>query len=717
MTQTQTSNSIPDDADPMIDALLAEFVPTNPADHRTPPDLTEQILGALQRRDEAEALNAPLVASATDVEASGFASMELSDDADPMIDALLAEFVPTIPSNRKTPPDLTARILEQLARPVEAAVPVAPPKVAVATESVAVIPSPASRGALGRLLLVIGVAASIVAMAWLSRGGNEGTGGTEIAQNESSTSESVVIPEKKPDDLAPSEQTNGDRRPVSPRELSPVTDGSLASSDPNGVGAEGIGDGAVPEARPELPPAGSLSDVAANVARLSESYWQSLGVTPTPEAANHEVVSRLKSRLGVTLSSDSLRDVNRLRRQIARGSDAITARWLAGASARSVGAVSENAELVKAISAGFGGNAPFDETLVSLIDGSNEHSSDWYQILGGGNSEVVAVRLADLSMDADLRCVRCHDSMIGGDLTQDSYWSFVALLRTALKRDASGWRVDTKKEASPVFFELPDGRARMAEPRVDFLSREDLPTAFGEWSQSLIGSEELADGLVDSLWELVHGRKLSASAFDADAAPVDPTLRAIHDQLSMDLRQSGFDMARTLALIVSSPMARRSVPEPLRKQNALTASKSSRDQAHELVGAFAATTESPRSSRLERVDLAMRRIGKRFGGANSGLLAQPILSNGSKQKSRSESGGDSQASFRDLLSVDFPRDDASLPVSWLRSIEDYDEQVRHLVYLSGRGAGGKLMETVAKELEESGSRESALSRLWWILSE
>lgn len=711
---TREADSIPDDADPMIDALLAEFVPTRPADRKTPPDLSAQILGELLRLDQAEPARPPLAETIVTSDQTGDSfkavdehredgpSMDQLDDADPMVDALLAEFVSVDPSKRSTPPDLSQSILSELRR-LEDNEPIPPPRVAVASE-------PRSPVRLSwALALALGIAASVLGMVWMSRpAADEELRGTEIANVDPRPSESPDLDDQLAEATVVDDRVEIKSPRSTPRELSPPTSDAVVRNERDQKAHDQ--DTTDPK---DLSAPAPLRSVAENVSKLTEQYWTSLGVIPTQDAANHEVVSRLKSRLGVAVSAEALHDVDRLRRQLARGSEDVAARWLADVTNKSVGAIAESKALVNAFSAGFDGQEAFDETLVSMIDGNNDHSSEWYGTLGGSSAEMIAVRLADLSMDADLRCVRCHDSMIGGDLTQDNYWSFVALLKSALRRDASGWNVDTTKQASQVFFDLPDGRARMAEPRVDFL--RDGPTEFNDWSQSLIGSDELADGLVDSLWKLVFGRKLSASAFDADAAPVDPALRAIHDQLSTDLRQSGFDMSRTLALIVSSPMTRRSVPESLRAENALTASNDSRQNALELVGAYAAATESPRSSRLDRVDLALRRIGKRF--RDSDVLAQPILIDKNRPRSLSEPKQDPREAFRNLLSIDFPRDDASLPVSWLRSIDDYDEQVRHLVYLSGRGTGGKWIDSTSKQLEEAGSRESALSRMWWILSE
>jgi len=84
-------------------------------------------------------------------------------------------------------------------------------------------------------------------------------------------------------------------------------------------------------------------------------------------------------------------------------------------------------------------------------------------------------------------------------------------------------------------------------------------------------------------------------------------------------------------------------------------------------------------------------------------------------KPKSPAGERGGVDFGEALGVDFPGGDAPLPVSWLRSIDDYDQQVQHLVYLSGQPRVTAEIRKIAARLKDSGSTESALSRLWWIL--
>ena len=115
----------------------------------------------------------------------------------------------------------------------------------------------------------------------------------------------------------------------------------------------------------------------------------------------------------------------------------------------------------------------------------------------------------------------------------------------------------------------------------------------------------------------------------------------------------------------------------------------------------------------------MRRIGGRLSAENAdSVLAQPIDSNRRpfQNGSRPENGSP-VISFTQRLAVDFPGADSSLPVSWLRSIDDFDQQVQHLVYLSGRYQVSEEIRDAAKRLKDAGGEESALSRIWWILRE
>ncbi|MCA9136960.1 MAG: hypothetical protein KDB00_09375, partial [Planctomycetales bacterium] len=760
------------DADPVIDALLAEFVPSSAARRLRPPNLTAKILAQLASSEPAE-----------DTESKRFEALE---DSDPLIDSLLAEFLPSDSAARITPPDLSAKILEQLASigdvaetgadliddgdpvidgllpefvPAELSKRKAPPNLSdvimaqlagvsesvdspVTTRAFAAEPYALTR----TVSLLAAIAASIIAVIWLTAQPNGQNGLTQADH------QSVVS-----DDLG----DNGDRLNSEPNRIDDSdrigVDG-LASNDQQGSrSTNGMGivlenpgstdllpdssdriESPVIAANPEikstdrsLSGGSSISSasetpvtlVAEQAAETAYKYWNAIGVTPTPEAQPNEVASRLKTRLGVDLPEQALADPERLRDLLASSSNAdeITKRWLAlttGHSAASF-AKPENKELVDELAAGIGGQSQLDVTLVSLIDGTNSQSSRWYETIGKGGNEGIAKHLASISINADLRCVRCHDSHIGRSGTQDDYWSFVAMVNNFVVHKDGRWTVSDVGGAKSTFFELLDGRQKLASPKVSgyLLQSPDEITDFRTWAQTLVGSDALAGSMVDSLWRLVHGRPLKPSPVDAFAPPVDGNLDRLHRLLADDLKNNGFDVARTLALIISSPMARRSVPEALVGDAMLTASDKQHSEALELVAAFAGTVQTPPSALKDRVDVAMRRIGGRLSSDAQGtFLAQPDLQGSRDPKSRPLGGGPKPGiSFEQQLSVDFPSNDAPLPVSWLRSIDDFDRKVHHLVYLSGRDSVPPEIIDAARRMRESGSEASALSRTWWIL--
>ena len=138
-----------DHSDAMVDVLLAEFVPSDPSQRKSPPDLSAEILRRL-------------------ADPASNAAAERSEDADPLVDALLAEFISTDPIKRKCPPDLSAPILAQLEGPAEnIAEQTAPGTSSVAEPQVRVRES--SSWTPGRAISAIAaIAACLVGAIWLA---------------------------------------------------------------------------------------------------------------------------------------------------------------------------------------------------------------------------------------------------------------------------------------------------------------------------------------------------------------------------------------------------------------------------------------------------------------------------------------------------------------------------------------------------------------------
>ncbi|MCD0460635.1 BtrH N-terminal domain-containing protein [Roseiconus lacunae] len=734
-----------DDADPMIDALLMEFVSGDQSRRRQPPDLTATILARLSSTTEVDADSqaafdrpaqqpplpnpasgrrrldvdgqplAPPVHLGNKLTSAVTANAQSPDDGDPVVDSLLKEFISVDLGKRTVPPDLSAAILSRLNDSVVIS---------------AVQPMPRGHLTVVKTLsAIVAMAACVAGVMYLGprsqvspspiKGSSEQLAGDQSMQSDGTEHSPALLAESAPGDSEPNREPLRGIRLDQPLVASSDRDAEGHSADsPSGTVDRQL-DSSAPGVRvaSESVVVGHIEHVATTTASIAKEYWKSVGVNPTPRASDAELVVRLQRRLGVEVPIEAFAQPERLRDELAKPSRAreIAKRWLALSADWNVGAIDrdDNQSLIEELSRSVAGATSMDTTLVSLISGENKHSEDWYRIIGRDGSEGIARRLAGLSMNADLRCVRCHDSTIGRNGTQDDYWSFVALVRSHVHKDEDHWTVEQKRKQVPTFYELIDGRQRLAVPQVSGnLTGGDPLVDFQAWAQTLNRSQRLASSLVDSLWKLVHGRPLQPSPVDAFAPPTDSNLHRLHDQLATDLRHSGFDIARTLALIVSSPMATRSVPQELRPESMLTTNDHDRDHALDLVTAFAAAVEPPPSSRRDRIEVAMQKAGGRLLDDGT-LLAQPAQA---KLTPRDLSSTPKLTLSRtDQISVDFPGDDAGLPVSWIRSIDSFDQRVQHLVYLSGGRDVPPVISETAERLRQTGSEDAALSRIWWIL--
>ena len=675
---------------------------------------------------------------------SNSTNAQWEQDDDPVVDALLMEFISTNTQCRVTPPDLSEAILDKLGQEAQRSE-IAPVD---QSSSVSSLVRERSRSrfqkVIGTISIVAAIAASFLGLIWLATQGTSSSTAPKIVEN-STDSNGALAGTKLSDGSAVSNDSldrsieenavqladsnlaersgNSSRAPMKGIRLDTPEEKRLMAKTLDG---ESTQVGASPRREFQTRP---LADVAKQIDSLTNEYWKRIGVTPTSAATDAEIAARTQKRIGIAVGGEIIRDQEKLTRHFARPRAAkrLAAQWLAVTTGVDAERINQenNAEIVDRLGESFSGKQPFAATFVSLIDGSDANSARWYELIGEGSGqrkqgprrqlEGLAGKLAHLSMNADLRCTRCHDDMIGRSGTQEDHWSFVALVSQAMRREGGRLIVGEPTSKTPVFYELSDGRQRLAEPRVQGSLMSSAKTAedFQTWTKSLPNSREFASSIVDSLWTMVHGRSLAPGAVDAFAPPQDETLDQIQGELASDLLASEFDVSRTLALIVASPMNQRSVPDSLLAENSLTASGNDRSNDLDKVAAFAAAVQTPKSSRGQRIELAMRRIGSEIrNDANTALLAQPMLRESKNTMSQSIPKG---LSFSQRLSVDFPGDDADLPVSWLRSLDDFDQQVQHLVYLAGGRNVPANLEDAAKRLRDAGTEQSALSRLWWIL--
>ena len=259
---------------------------------------------------------------------------------------------------------------------------------------------------------------------------------------------------------------------------------------------------------------------------------------------------------------------------------------------------------------------------------------------------------------------------------------------------------------------MPDRRRAAAQPGVPSRwlvdAESTLESQFDTqvdslkgFAASLRGSRPLAMGIVNSMWKLVHGRPLSGQVSHPMSAPMSDELLKIERDLVGDLMRSGFDINRTLTLILMSPTTRRSVPDSLRDVWATDQS-----DAHQKTIAFAGSlpVRIPLSL-ASKLDQSLRAIGAKLSTGNDELLAQ-IGSDGQSN------GGNTQAS---TLAWDFPDRADSMPVQWLQSVDGTDARIEHLCYLAGMDQVPASIDQAAGAMRKSGLDEATLlHRIWWL---
>ncbi len=456
--------------------------------------------------------------------------------------------------------------------------------------------------------------------------------------------------------------------------------------------------------------------VSTAVAEDMNQYWTAVGLQPSPESAAADTAKRLAAALGVQFPAESLGDSQLIQRELMRpkAAQSVAVRWLQQLTQGGLARVDEGQrnELIAEVTEAFRSKASFDRLIANWTAGDDAKISTFYGAFSAQGEHQMVRRLASLTMNVDLRCVQCHDALIEGTGRQQDYWSFTSLFRHELKRERNVWtRRSPESRIGPTYYTLPDGREQVAEPAVAgrWMSRPEPITSLNQWSSSLVGSKQLARGIVNSLWQLVHDQPLRAEVVDTVAAPYHESLDRLEQRLTDDLVESQFDIGRTLALIIASPASRRSVPDALLPENALAATDDDIRAATQLVNAFAAA--SPPRNHLplnRRIDVAMQRIGLNIDGVNNTVLAQgadaPALKPQRVPVRRPEMGGD------------FPGRAASLPVQWIANIESERGQIEHLGYLSGMSrAPEKLVEAAEAISQADEDRQLTLQRVWWLV--
>ena len=467
-------------------------------------------------------------------------------------------------------------------------------------------------------------------------------------------------------------------------------------------------------------PLEKIATLSSEIEKSFFQYWKSVGVTPTPDATISQIAERLRGRLGVVVPAEILNNSDDLQSYFAKQSNAtkLASAWLSQMTHGGVRRLSEDnrLELTNELAKCIEGTLSVDRTLLSWIEGQNPRSEAFHHAIGSFGSVSKVNHLAGLTMNVDLRCVRCHDAKIQGAGKQSEYWEFVALLKngSAGKPEKATAEKGTRSTQRSTFYELADGRQKLAEPKVSqrWLSEANQSPvqSVKAWADALSGSPALARGVVNSIWELVHGLPLRGRVVDPVTAPHDDNLDSIETRLANDLINSNFNLARTLALVVASPVSRRAVPEVFQSTDQLLTDSAARKHAIDSINAFAAAAPvTKRVTIAQRVDQAKRSIGVKIDSGKS-FVAQASDSTGNQKRK------DKQPATP-LINDDFPTDGSSLPVQWLRLLSEQDSRVNHLAYLAGLdqlpASIGEVVEVMDNETNEQ--QNLVLQRVWWML--
>ena len=463
-----------------------------------------------------------------------------------------------------------------------------------------------------------------------------------------------------------------------------------------------------------------LALVSAQVEAELQGYWDAIGIKATTEAPLEETAARLAVILGTEVSIQSVANVEQLQGELAQSvnAESVATRWLEQITDRGSARIDAElrAKLVKELASCFQTGSSFDATLAGWLSGKSMNSSAFYAALSSGQRSAsgehgMARRLASLTMNVDLRCTRCHDAYIEGNGLQSDYWSFSAFLKRGVERDPDGnVKIDAaSSSAKSVFYELSDGRQRVADPMVpsNWMKSSDAYKQLRPWSEGLIGSPELARGVVNSLWQLVHGQPLHGRVVDPITAPHNEALQRLEEQLTQDLIESKFSLPRILALVIASPATRRAVPESLLPENVWASNQAETKAAMSAVDAFAAALPTRMSlPASQRMDQVMRSIGAKIDMTGKESLGQ-FGENSKSVEDRKNANS---------LSADFPAKAEALPVQWLKLINDSNSQIEHLGYLAGQNeVPPHVIESIEAMKEAEVDSNLLLHRVWWLM--
>lgn len=497
------------------------------------------------------------------------------------------------------------------------------------------------------------------------------------------------------------------------------------SSSSNGIGpGASITDSAnssnQPPPQTNRPPGSAppITLVSQNVDKRWQSHWERLGVSPTPSRDKESIQQELVDRLGLVVPIEAIGDAAAIRAAIQEPSNrqAISNRLLTAF----LGKNSEHENATDSLSEVLKSGSGADRLIASWMrpsaasqgdkrsDSKKVAATPWIRMLQPADLHEVTVKTAALTKNQDLRCQRCHDVPNAGDEvpTQADYWTTAAGLAPLLNPSQAN---------KDIFYDTLDGRRQLANPPSDEPSKA--------WSNDLVGSRDLAEGILSTLFSMVHDSPSTTSPFDlsvASAASVPPeTLRPLVD----DLIASNFDVLRSLSILLSDAVMTRSVPEAMSPQGILVADEQQWSDAISAVHAMAARSPFLRPETAKRRLQVAQLDAKPNWPAGSGrdaLLAQPLGSEFSAEGTPSSSDGRGSDKGPDrkseMASTGYPMRSSMIVPAWIAQLPDFDSRLDHVAHLAGQLKLNPAERELAHQALASGDDEALIfERLWWII--
>ncbi len=455
------------------------------------------------------------------------------------------------------------------------------------------------------------------------------------------------------------------------------------------------------------------------------AYWQAVGAQPAPHAAPEAWSDRVTDRFGVPIEPTSAGGVSSKRVTADRWADRGAAEALA---ARLVDSLTDGlrpseedrARWVASATPVVAQGGRFDHWLADWALGDDgpvassslpaDHRGEWF-----------ATRV----VGASVGCARCHDSKIESQFTQADFWAVAAVF--------------SDDPQQPTFYELADGRQRVADPHVP--SRwfgqssetiEEPPVASrDDVKRMLVGNRQVARNLANLIWEIGFGYPMIAPVSSPIAPPQDDSLERALDMLGDHLLASSFDVRAVAAWVASSEPMQRGLPKIFEDGQWQYADETRLAEASFAQRSFAAARVHWPSATRERLvaTLDSRENSRpRTLGTQDKMLAQPLIVAPSRigsLPSGSSPSADAAPVARPADPEDFwwaqwLADREALRGGWLASISDSDQRLRHVFHAAGYREVTPEQVDFARSLlapadAPAKQRHEALTKAFWVI--